>query len=119
MEDYSGLLDPDPISALTPTSQAAGNSTSSNRFARTGPGSVPVDPMPPSRQQADPAIDATAYDTPVRIGAGGAKVTQDGNTARPTPYTEDDGSGRWRTAQRSLGLPDRPRVALGQRNELP
>jgi hypothetical protein len=60
--DLSHLLRPDPVSALVPTSQAAGNMTSSNANARTAPGSVPVDPLPPAAEQDDPDVTATACD---------------------------------------------------------
>jgi hypothetical protein len=56
MQDLSHLLGPDPVSALAPTSQAGGNMMSSNRFAMTAPGTQPVDPLPPAKEQSDPVI---------------------------------------------------------------
>lgn len=61
MEDLSGKLTSDPVTALAPTSQAGGNMMSSNRFAMTAPGSPPTDPLPPSKDQGDPAITAEAH----------------------------------------------------------
>lgn len=42
MQDLSSLLKPDPVGALTPTSQAGGHVPSSNEYAQTAPGSEPV-----------------------------------------------------------------------------
>lgn len=56
MEDVSSLLPGDPITALSPTSQAGGNMMSSNRYAMTAPGSQPTDPLPPAKDQGDPKI---------------------------------------------------------------
>jgi hypothetical protein len=61
MENLSHLLGPDPVSALCPTSQAAGNMTSSNRDAMTAPGGRPVDPLPDRSEQGDPEIDTTGH----------------------------------------------------------
>jgi hypothetical protein len=35
---------------------AGGNMMSDNKLAGTAPGSQPVDPLPPAKEQADPAI---------------------------------------------------------------
>ena len=67
MEDLTSLLPGDPISALTPTSQAGGNVTTSNEYAMTAPGdvpaadhssvkAVPIETTPPKIQQAGPDI---------------------------------------------------------------
>jgi hypothetical protein len=71
MQDLSSLLRPDPVSALVPTSQAAGNATSSNEAAGTAPGSLPVDPLPDRDEQSDPSVDATAYDGRHLVRGGG------------------------------------------------
>ena len=42
MDDLSGLLKPDPVTALTPTSQAGGHVPRSNENAVTARGSVPA-----------------------------------------------------------------------------
>jgi hypothetical protein len=44
------------------TSQGAGNMTSGRPSAMSAPGSVPVDPMPPAKEQGDPHVQATEYD---------------------------------------------------------
>jgi len=59
MEDLSSLLPGGPLTALAPTSQAGGNMSSDNKLAMTAPGSPPVDPLPPAKQQDDPAISAS------------------------------------------------------------
>lgn len=50
--DLSGLA----AKSLAVSSMAAGNMMSSNRHAMTAPGSEPVDPLPPSKDQGDPQI---------------------------------------------------------------
>ena len=42
--------------SIWPSSQAAGNMTSSSREAMTAPGSSPVDPIPDRNKQGDPSI---------------------------------------------------------------
>lgn len=42
--------------SIWPSSQAAGNMTSSSRQAMTAPGSAPVDPVPDRNRQGDPSI---------------------------------------------------------------
>lgn len=59
MEDLTSLFEQygsDRITALSPTSMAGGNMVSSNRLAMTSPGSPPVDPLPPAKDQGDPVI---------------------------------------------------------------
>ena len=59
MEDLSGIYEQfgsDRITALSPTSMAGGNMMSSNHLAMTSPGSPPVDPLPPAKNQGDPKI---------------------------------------------------------------
>ena len=58
------------------TSQAGGNMMSSTEQAQTGPGSVPVDPLPDRTKQGDPALDMSAT-VPVGTAAG----------RRPTAFT--------------------------------
>jgi hypothetical protein len=70
MEDLSNLLPSDPITALSPTSMAGGNMVSDSKLAMTAPGSPPVDPLPPAKEQSDPKI--TASNTgPIRPGDSG------------------------------------------------
>jgi len=38
---------------------AGGNMMSDNKLAGTAPGSPPVDPLPPAKEQADPKISAS------------------------------------------------------------
>lgn len=70
MEDLSRILPGDPITALVPTSQAGGNMASDSKLAMTAPGSPPVDPLPPAKQQGDPAI-TVSNAAPVRTGTSG------------------------------------------------
>lgn len=44
MQDLSNLLKPDPVTVLSPTSQAGGNQFFSNENAATAPGSQPASP---------------------------------------------------------------------------
>lgn len=69
MQDLSSLLPVDPVTALTPTSQAAGNMMSSNEAAMTAPGGLPVDPLPPSKDQGSVKVDVSG--PPVRTGTSG------------------------------------------------
>jgi hypothetical protein len=52
VQDLSPLAD----DSIWPTSQAGGNMTSSNRLARTAPGSPPVDDLVDRAVQSDPTI---------------------------------------------------------------
>ena len=96
MEDLTSSLPSDPVTALAPTSQEAGNMTASNELALTAPGSQPVDPKLPDVEQADPHIISASYDPKGRVHVvndAGGKQIPDSNTARPTRYTQDDGTG--------------------------
>jgi hypothetical protein len=81
--DLSDLLAPDPVTALAPTSQAGGNMMSSNRFAMTAPGSQPVDPLPPSADQGDPAVQASNT-RPIPPATSG-KPQASGQSGAPDP----------------------------------
>jgi hypothetical protein len=78
VEDLSTIYEQfgsDRITALAPTSQAGGNMMSSNRLALTAPGSPPVDPLPPAKDQGDPKITATGsvdVGTPAKRKPSGA-----------------------------------------------
>jgi hypothetical protein len=52
MKDLSHLAK----DSMWPTSQAGGNMMSSNAAAMTAPGSLPADPLPPEKEQGDPAV---------------------------------------------------------------
>jgi hypothetical protein len=64
------MLPGDPVTALVPVSMAGGNMMSDNKLAMTAPGSQPVDPLPPAKEQADPLITAS-NSTPIRPGGDG------------------------------------------------
>jgi hypothetical protein len=80
VEDLTGLYEQmgsDRITALAPTSQAGGNMVSSNRLACTSPGSPPVDPLPPAKDQGDPKITASGtrpVGTPPRRKPSGTRT---------------------------------------------
>jgi hypothetical protein len=74
----------DPITALAPVSMAGGNMMSDNKLAMTAPGSQPVDPLPPAKEQADPKVSAS-------------------NSSRIAPG--DDGKPRARATAGKPGLP--------------
>jgi len=59
VQDLSHLAE----NSLTATSQGAGNMMSSNATAMTAPGSQPVTPLPPTRDQEPP--DVTRIPAPV------------------------------------------------------
>lgn len=90
---------------------------SSSRLAFGAHGSPPTDPLLPTAQQGDPVITPEAYDT--------SSVLRDADGGQPAPdladrsdaYTVDDGAG-WKSAQRSLGLPERPRWSHGRVNRI-
>lgn len=77
MKDLSGLLPGDPITALVPTSQAGGNMMSDNKLAHSAPGSQPVDPLPPAKEQADPKVSAS-NSTPIKPGDDGKPPARTG-----------------------------------------
>ena len=56
MQDLSGLLNPDPISALTPTGQVTGWQSGNN--AHTSPGTVP---SAPHTDNPAPSVDAIEH----------------------------------------------------------
>ena len=64
MQDLSSLAD----NSITATSQAAGNMTSSNRQAMSAPGTQPVTPLPPARDQDSPDLTMTAEIPPGTSG---------------------------------------------------
>lgn len=77
MQDLSHIFPSDPVTALAPTSQAAGNMMSSNAYAMTAPGGVPVDPLPPSKDQGNPDIDVSG------------PVVKTGTSGKPQASGED------------------------------
>lgn len=81
--DLSGLLHDDPITALTPTSQAAGNMMSSNKAAMTAPGGIPVDPLPPSKDQGDVEIDVAG--PVVKVSTSGKPPDKAGPLSQSRP----------------------------------
>jgi hypothetical protein len=66
------------------TSQAAGNMTASNEQAMTAPGSQPVDPLPPAKDQGDPTVQVPAAKPPVVAKHG------DGYTPSPVSWKKVD-----------------------------
>lgn len=79
MQDLSNMLKPDPVTVLSPTSQAGGNQIVSNEFAHTAPGSVP----------AQPATSLTGQvmdHTPPVIQTSGEKIPT-GTDGKPQPKT--------------------------------
>jgi hypothetical protein len=84
MQDLSSTLPGDPITALVGVSMAGGNMMSDNKLAMTAPGSQPVDPLPPAKEQSDPKITASS----------GPPVTKGGKDARP-PTTYSPGRPAW------------------------
>jgi hypothetical protein len=88
MEDLSHLLPGDPITALAPTSQAGGNMMSDNKLAHTAPGSQPVDPLPPAKEQADPEISAS-NSSQIKPGTTGKPDARAGGmTASPPAWSK-------------------------------
>lgn len=65
-----------------PTSQAAGNMTSSARNAMTAPGSPPVDPVPDRTEQSDPSV---ALGTPMPTGTSGKPQARGQSSYTPGP----------------------------------
>jgi hypothetical protein len=84
VQDLSSILPSDPVTALVPTSQAGGNMTSDSKLALTAPGSEPVDPLPPAKQQADPRV-SPSNSRPVRPGTSGKPRASAGNLPRSRP----------------------------------
>ncbi len=91
MEDLSGIYEQfgsDRITALAPTSQAGGNMMSSNHLAMTSPGSPPVDPLPPAKDQGDPKITASSsadVGTPAKRKPSGSPRKAPSNHANEKP----------------------------------
>jgi len=68
VQDLSHLAE----NSLTATSQGAGNMMSSNATAMTAPGSQPVTPLPPTRDQDTPNLtEPTGDAAQVSIGVAG------------------------------------------------
>ena len=78
MQDLSHLAK----DSIWPTSQAAGNMMSDRAAAMSAPGSQPVDPLPPAKDQGEPAVDVPA--TPIRPGTDGKPKAATGYHA-PAP----------------------------------
>lgn len=111
VQDLSGMFRGGPISALVPTSQSAGNTTSEN-LAMTAPGSaseaVPADLVNPA-----PVVDAIAHEPTV--------LTDGHDAPAAAPFTVGDGTPWQRAADSAVVLPEtsgRPRVQLGEWNQL-
>ena len=81
MKDLSDLL-PDPITALAPTSQEGGNMMSNSKLGSTAPGSEPVSPLPPAKEQADPKISASNSQQ-IRPGSGKRKPSTSYSAPKP------------------------------------
>jgi hypothetical protein len=77
MQDLSSLLPGDPVTALAPTSQSGGNMMSDSKLAVTAPGSQPVDPLPPAKEQADPKV-TPSNSTQIKPGTAGRKKPRNG-----------------------------------------
>ena len=72
MQDLSHILPSDPVTALAPTSQAGGNVMSSNNLVGTAPGSQPVDPLPPAKDQGEPKV-IPSNSTQIKTGTTGKR----------------------------------------------
>jgi len=53
VKDLSSLAE----NSMWPTSQAAGNMMSGRKAAMSAPGSQPVDPLPPAKDQGEPDVE--------------------------------------------------------------
>jgi hypothetical protein len=90
VKDLSSTLPSDPITALAPTSQAAGNMMSNNRLAGTAPGSAPVDPLPPAKDQGDPKVTAS-NSAPIPPGTDGKPPVRAGSPLKgSTAWTKTE-----------------------------
>lgn len=76
--DLSGLAK----NSMWPTSQAAGNMMSDRPAAMSAPGSDPVDPLPPAKDQGEPEVAL-----PAQIPAGTSGKPQASKQAGPAPDT--------------------------------
>ena len=74
------------LKPLAVTSQAGGNMQSGRVLAMSAPGSQPVDPLPPAKDQGDPNLSESPSD--------GVRHLQDGGSDVATGYDWDDVSGR-------------------------
>lgn len=79
MQDLSHLAD----GSLTVTSQAGGNMMSGRNKAMSAPGSQPVDPLPPAKEQGDPVLDEPSKQT--RPGDDGKPRAKAGDYRPPAP----------------------------------
>lgn len=110
MEDLShifGGMYSDPISALIPTAQAAGNQSHDSN-ALTAPGGEPASDLRGTESDVivhdAPVVDAEDYTrSPVEIGPGGGKVNADSNDDRPSLFTVPGGD-VWKSS-RETGNP--------------
>jgi hypothetical protein len=57
---------------------------SDNKLAGTAPGSQPVDPLPPAKEQADPKVTAS-NSTQIRPGTSGKPRASAGSLSRTPP----------------------------------
>ncbi len=80
MEDLSRLAE----GSMWPTSQAAGNMMSGRQRAMSAPGSAPTDPLPPEKDQGEPAVEVP---DPVAPGSNGKPRVRavSGNWRPPAP----------------------------------
>ena len=74
------------LKPLAVTSQAAGNMMSGRPAAMSAPGSQPVDPLPPAKDQGDPNLSESP--------GGGRTHLKDGGSDVATGHGWDDVSGR-------------------------
>jgi hypothetical protein len=123
VEDLTHLLPGGPLTALTPTSQAAGNQRHDNSLGMTAPGSVPASPTNGVPGAVDvhgpPEISADAYERPVLIGPDGASVSAD-RADRDNPNDDAPVSG-WRDSDSHSLMPQtraRPGIRMGQWNNI-
>lgn len=79
MQDLSSLAD----GSITATSQAGGNMMSGRGKAMSAPGSQPVDPLPPAKEQGDPQLDMPSSQT--RPGDDGKPRARAGSYSPSAP----------------------------------
>jgi hypothetical protein len=108
MQDLSQLAQ----DSMWPTSQAAGNMTSSNDQAMTAPGSLPVTPLPDRQHQDDPNVSMSGPPVPVcysgkpQARAGASPARRAAWTKTTTPDVERDG--RFDASRDEQGGPGTP-----------
>jgi hypothetical protein len=78
-----GDLSPLAEDSMWPTSQAAGNMSSSNAAAMTAPGSMPVDPLPDRMHQSDPQV--TPSGPEIEPGTSGKPQARTDSNPPPRP----------------------------------